>query len=57
MYISCLEKTWRVQIRHSRLGVIAVSMSPLFAILALSLAQVCIGFVCGYACVMGRRRA
>lgn len=46
MYISCLAKTWRVQTRHSLLGVIAVSLSPLVAILALYLAQVCVVVVC-----------
>ena len=44
MYRSCFTKTWRVQTRHSRLGLIAVAISPLFASLALYLAQVCVSW-------------
>jgi ABC-type multidrug transport system ATPase subunit len=39
-FVACFKKTWKVQLRHSKLGVLAVVISPLLATIILWLAQV-----------------
>lgn len=58
MYRSCFLKTWRVQIRHSRLGVLAVALSPPLGIFVLYLAQLSLyktthleRYTCGCKCL------